>query len=177
MKSKILPLSKQILIAIASAMSDAIRNGSEMAPHYGFNRLIFDDTISFKDEKRFQERQQIKRAIYELKKRKFITARQQGKKLIYALTTKGTNELFLAKIKSRIKNKNTKKFCVVSFDIPVAANDVRWALKRFLHLADFQKLQQSVWYTDQDIFDDIQMYIRSLKAENWIRVIKASEIK
>ena len=176
-KSKILPLSKQILIAIADHISDSLQNGSEMMPRYGINRLIFGDTSSFKEEEKFRERQRVKRAIHELRKRKFITARKQGEKLIYALTTKGTNELFLAKIQSRTKNKNNQKFCVISFDIPIAANDVRWTLDRFLKLANFKKLQQSVWYTDQDIFDETQMYIKKLKAENWIRVIKASEIK
>ena len=176
-KSKILPLSKQILIAIANHVSDSIQNGAEMMPRHGINRLIFGDTTSFKEEKRFRERQQVKRAVYELQKRKFITAKRQGEQLIYALTAKGTNELFLAKIRSRTKDKNYKKFCVISFDIPVAANDVRWALKRFLQSVGFQKLQQSVWYTDQDIFDDARMYIKNLKAENWIRVIKASDIK
>ena len=176
-KSKILPLSKRILIAIANHVADSLRNGAEFAPHHGVNRFIFGDTISFKDEERFREQQQVKRAIYELRKRKFITAKRQGEKLMYTLTAKGSNELFLAKIQSRIKNKNNQKFCVISYDIPVAANDVRWALKRFLRLAGFEKLQRSVWYTDQDIFDDTQMYIKNLKAENWIRVIKASDIK
>lgn len=177
MKSKILPITKQILIAIANHASDALQNAAEFAPHHGFNKFIFGDAISYKTEEKFQERQQIKRAIRDLKKRKFITARRQGEKLIFALTAKGTNELFLAKIKSRVKNKNNQKFCVVSYDIPVAVNEVRWVLKRFLRIAGFQKLQRSVWYTDQDIFDDTQMYIKNLKAENWIRVIKALDIK
>lgn len=177
MKSNILPLTKKILMAIANHTSEAWRNAADFAPHWGFNRLIFPDTASFKAEERFRQRQQIKRAIYDLKRRKYITAKRQGEQLMYALTDKGTNELFLAKIQSRVKNKNRKQFCVITFDIPVAANKMRWALKRFLKLAGFQKLQQSVWYTDQDIFDDTRMYIKNLKAENWIRVIRASEIK
>ncbi len=176
-KQKIFPITKQILMAIANHVSDTIQNSAEFAPHHGFNRFIFGDTISFKDKEKFQERQKIKRALYKLKKQKSLETKKVGDKILYKLTTKGLHQVLLSKIKMQTKTLSNNQYCLICFDIPESARYLRRALRRILKNMQFKQLQKSVWYTNKDIFDLLTLYIQNLQASDWIKVVLASKIE
>lgn len=177
LKQKLLPLTKKILVAIINNASDALLSGSEIMPRYGINKLIFGNTISFTEEKQFQQRQQLKRAIYKLKKQKYLEIKKVGDRVLYKLTTNGLHQALLARIKIQTKILPNNQYCLICFDIPESVRHLRRALRRILKNMQFKQLQKSIWYTDKDIFDQLTSCIKNLQASDWIKVALVSKIR
>lgn len=179
-KNKInIALTKQVLyyiaksiVVVAGGIAGTVYEISPVRIH----RQVFGNSESFALEERYQQERRVKRAIDDLKKRKFLEIKEKGGKMFYALTEKGISEALLAKIKLQPKISSGNKFCLVCFDIPEVVKDSRWALRHFLKSVGFKQLQKSIWYTDQNIFDEVEEYIKTLKVADWVRVIHASSI-
>lgn len=166
-------LSKQVLYFLAEALGQGINWYLGMLPR-NLSRKVYGSPESWAVEERFQQERRIKRAIYELKQRKFIKTRSVGSRIFYELTDKGKNETLFTKVK--FKKTLKKGYCLVCFDIPEAARLTRWALRRFLKIAGFKLLQKSVWYSNKDIFEEIKEYIKTLQAGRWVTVIKVTSL-
>ena len=171
---KKISISKQVLYCLSEILGRGVKSYWELMPSK-INRKLWGSPESYSIEERFQHERQIKRALYEMKKRKLLEIKSVGEKIFCGLTDKGGQEAVL--VKTKFKKINSKgEYCLVCFDIPEAVHYVRWALRRFLKTADFELLQKSVWFTNKDVFDEIQEYIKSLKVGKWVTVIRAKFI-
>lgn len=174
-KKSSMPLTKQFLNILAKGSFKVIDTYIKLLP-WNINRYAYGDT-GWEDMKGEElSRWKTKQLLRQLKQRKYIEMKTKGNEILYRLTKKGITEVMLSKIKRQSKLLPKDNFCIICFDIPVAVNDLRWALRRFLKMAGFERLQKSVWYTNRDICDLANIYIKNIKAEDWVKVISASKI-
>lgn len=125
--------------------------------------------------KRAEERKRVRTELARLKKEKFIEKRKIGGKLMLHLTDKGRMAAIRYKM---IKNKKllTNEYCIVIFDIPESERRIRDFFRGFLKESGFKQLQKSVWFTKNDISEDVIQLVRAADAEKWVCVIVAKSV-
>ena len=131
-------------------------------------------SISFED-KFYIEKARIKRAFYNLKRRKFIEVRKNGDKIMYILTDKGR----IAALKEQIRladKRSDGRILLISFDIPIQGNDVRKKLRYLLNDFEFKKIQQSLWASRRDVGKNLAELIKEMGAQKWVKLFLSSEI-
>lgn len=167
-------LSKQVLYCLAELLGKSIDCYLDLLPR-NLSRKVYGSPEAYALEEKFQHERQIKRALREMKRRKLMEIKNIGGRVFCELTSRGIQESLW--IKSQLKKNNPKgEYCLVCFDIPETVRPVRWAMRHFLKIAGFKLLQKSIWYTDKDVFDEIRAYIKSLKVDRWVTVIRANSI-
>lgn len=94
---------------------------------------------------------------------------------MFCLTDKGRMAALRHKM---VKSKKllTNEYCIVIFDVPESERRIRNFFRTFLKESGFKQLQKSVWFTKNDISDDVTRLVRAADAERWIRVITATSI-
>lgn len=121
------------------------------------------------------ERKRLRDELIQLKKRKFLEQKKIGGKLVFCLTDKGRMAALRHKMTEN-KKILSNGYCIVIFDVPESERRIRNFFRSFLKESGFKQLQKSVWFTKNDISDDVVQLVRSADAERWIRVISATSI-
>jgi len=67
------------------------------------------------------------------------------------------------------------RICLVSFDIPEAAETARAAFRRFIKTVGFKYVQGSVSSIKKDVFKEMRYLIGLLKIGRWVEVHIAGE--
>lgn len=119
-------------------------------------------------------RQKANQLIWKLKQRGYIEAATKGKKVVYVLSAKGKIKLLKKQI-ARAKNLPSGKLLVVIFDIPRRQGRARDVFRGFLKRTEFQKVQQSVWVTNQDVYKIITGLVDELGIREWINIFYGSD--
>jgi DNA-binding transcriptional regulator PaaX len=164
---KTLANSRKLLLAIA----EGYNSNSDIPLISGYSNKR---EISFED-KIYIEKARIKRVLYELKRRKFIEVRKEGDRLMYILTDKGR----LSALKEQIRiadDRNDGKIVLVSFDIPEQESVIRKKLRILLRDCGFERIQNSLWGSKQDVGIQVAELIKEMHGQKWIRVFLSSEI-
>lgn len=118
-----------------------------------------------------------RRILMQLKRQKLIEERQLGNKIIYNLTLKGGTQLLKRKIREINKvNKNSKKKCIIIFDVPETQRTARELFRRFLKECGFLKLQQSVWCASEDVLPHFCNFLINLQINKWVKILKVEEV-
>ncbi|HLD21061.1 MAG TPA: hypothetical protein VJB64_03110 [Patescibacteria group bacterium] len=116
-----------------------------------------------------------KRALREMRKRKWITDRKKGDGVIVKLHS----DVIVSHLKDRILQKTkqipNEKVCLLSFDFPNGATKARNKWRGLIRRLGLVKEQLSLYSTKFDIADELVALIKVLELERWIRVFVARE--
>jgi CRISPR/Cas system-associated endoribonuclease Cas2 len=107
-----------------------------------------------------KKRDKIYNQIYHLERFGYINKK--------GITKKGFLKLITAKGKKQKEKKWDKKWRVVIFDIPEEIKSSRNYLRRFLIDIGFDKLQNSVWVSPYNNFEEVQDLVRRCKIEEYV---------
>ncbi len=110
---------------------------------------------------------QISNQIYELKRSKYIEIEDDGERSI-----KLTNKAKIKIIESIVERKEQDhKYRFVSFDIPERLHYSRDMFRRIIKRMGFRQIQQSLWVTDKNIGQLVEIAAREYKVEDYIAYI------
>lgn len=116
-----------------------------------------------------------KRALADLRRKKFIETRKIGDKIMFRLTEKGA----AAAVKDMVRISGKRDgggLVLVSFDIPKQENAVRVRLRYALKDLGFKLVQQSLWASGKDVGRIMKRLISDIGAKKWVRVFEAKEV-
>jgi flagellar biosynthesis regulator FlaF len=127
------------------------------------------------------KKEQIRRAIHDLKRQKLIKEykdRQAAGKTLYKLTDEGIaiikKQLALASLKNKVKAISwDRKWRVVVFDVPESERHLRDVLRYNLKELGFVMMQMSVWAYPFDVFDELEILIPDIRKHEWIKLMTA----
>lgn len=170
---KTLAFTRRILMSLAGEVKDALYNYEKTQPNDPLRHWHTGWTL---EDKIWAEKTRAKRALIQLREKRFIEIRKQGGKIAYRLTDKGR----VAALKDMIRisgKRGDGKITMVSFDIPEQENAVRCRLRYLLKDLEFKFVQRSLWASELDISDIIAKAIIDVGADKWVKVYLSQEIK
>lgn len=96
---------------------------------------------------KLDQKERFQKSLQRLRKRNLIFGERRGKRVIFALTDKGTKEAKTIKLKLEMakRNKWDGKWRIIIFDIPEKLRGKRDFLRQELNHFGFMQLQRSVW--------------------------------
>jgi len=128
-----------------------------------------------REDRAWAEYARQKRALADLRRKKFIETRKLGNRIMFRLTEKG--RVAVIKDVIRVSGKlDGRGLVMVSFDIPKQENAVRVRLRYALKDLGFKLVQQSLWVSDKDVGKIMKRLIADIGAEKWVRVFEAKEV-
>ncbi len=141
-----------------------------------FRYEYFEGGVSFEDWEAIRKTTKRQKALFHLRKQRWIKDWQQGKKMIVRLS----RDALVAQVKRHIRGREKRlpkgERCLVMFDFPVGANLARKSLRGFLLSSGFQREQLSVWVSEKDVLLPMQALIRLLGVERWVKVYRAMDV-
>ncbi len=115
-------------------------------------------------------------ALERLRKARFIKVKKQKDGYYVALSDRGEIEI----VKQRVRNGRTPLqrgwICLVVFDIPEQAKEVREDFRRLMKRCGFTMLQQSVWMSSHDVEQDMRRLVYLLGVGEWVKVFVGREL-
>lgn len=118
-----------------------------------------------------------RRILMQLKRRKLIEEHRLGNKIIYNLTIRGETQLLKERIREINKiSENSKRKCIIIFDIPETQRTARDLFRRFLKECSFLKLQQSVWCAHEGVLPHLCNFLARLEINKWVKILKVEEV-
>lgn len=164
-----LRITERVLIGLSEFSDDM-----EFARRFPYASLgggsIREARYYYEDLSREIEERQRKRALRILRARKLIIVRKEGDRAIYGLTEAGKAAALRSTIKYSPRRLPAGKTLVISFDIPEAARNARYAFRRFLKKSGFAYVHGSVWSTDRDIGREMVLLAQSSKVDKWVKI-------
>ena len=171
--------SEKLLLLFADFL-DAFRQPITLS---SFNRWLEGDSRyrPFKRwlEKYFEKKgkQALYSTIYQFKRSGYLKIKTSSQGNGYFLTPKGEEKVLRIKIKSLKKRLDPKKYwLMIIFDIPEKRRKDRALFRFYLYNLGFQKIQQSVWISPYDIYDEVKEVIKKLGLNRYIKVLKVKEL-
>jgi DNA-binding transcriptional regulator PaaX len=121
------------------------------------------------------ERKRRSEMLQRLKRRRLIRVRKTAHHLEIALTQAGRLEAIRISLGKKQTKLPSGESCLIIFDFPESARRARNAFRRFIKTCGFSLLQQSVWESRYDVFDEVHAFIRVAKIASWVTVIAAKK--
>ncbi len=160
--------TKKLALLLLESVGDLYEGG--MGTYKGYNRLPKQE-IEY-----IRMRSEYKR-LKQLERRKKVKLKKKGDEILFRFTEAG----IISVLKTRIINCEIPlmegEVCIVVFDIPEDIKSVRSALRSLLKQAGFYMIQKSVWEGDKEVVDDFRLLVHILKADEYIRVYRANEVR
>lgn len=125
--------------------------------------------------KKWQEDKRRYRALKEMREKKWIHDRLDGREVLVKLHQDAIATGLKACIRKTKKKRSDGRKCLVMFDFPNGASKARNAWRHFLFGAGFVREQLSVWSCHHDVFDLLAALIRCLRIEKWVKVYLVQE--
>ncbi|MFH1405518.1 MAG: hypothetical protein ABIH21_05525 [Patescibacteria group bacterium] len=117
-----------------------------------------------------QNRRRKKQALERLQHQEYIRLKQKGHELFFQLTDKGVQHALKDKLLNNKKKLPHGQRCYVSFDIPEHSRHVRDELRWLLKRAEFIKIHQSLWSSDNNVVDELVELIKAFNVQDWIHI-------
>ena len=170
---KALSVAGRILIELMEQVEDI----KFTETHY---RSIFSSDLraeryESEEGKRLHEEKMKRQAIKRLAEQKFIKMRKEGERVVLELTEDGKIQALKILIANCHNRFYDGRICLVSFDIPEAAESARKAFRRFLKSVGFKYVQGSVWSIKKDVFKEMRYMVGLLKIGRWVEVYIAEQ--
>jgi hypothetical protein len=126
-------------------------------------------------KERFRQERKKKKALWQLKRNKWIKLQKEGERVEYEITKNG--RLAALEIIMRCTNSclPAGEACLVIFDFPEAAKESRQTFRRFLRRIGFEFIQLSVWSSKKNIFFEIREAVGILKLGRWVKIYRGYE--
>ncbi len=146
-------------------------------PAYAGPRHNFEAHIAMKEwEQMYGAERKKRRALNELRKKKWITDRRQGQEIVVRIHA----DAVVAAIKERIGRIEKKlpggEMCLVSFDFPNGASKARDRWRFMIKQFGFKGVQLSLYSTERLISEEVLALVKALGAEKWVKVYLAREL-
>lgn len=119
--------------------------------------------------KRVLECKEMHRAMYQLRKRKYLKWKRRGDSIICSLTKRGVIEAMKAQIRTA-NDYPDGIICLVTFDVPERQRIARQRLRNFLRGCGFTRKQWSVWTTHKMVHEQITLLAKQMRIGDWIQV-------
>jgi hypothetical protein len=138
----------------------------------------YPDYFDFK--KTEQERlgkERFGRLIKYLKYNGYLYIKKDRNKNAVILTSKGAQKIL--DIKKKLEGKSKRKdgkWQMVIFDIPEDIKSKRDYFRAGLKRLDYEKLQQSIWICEYDVFKETKELIKYFKLESFVKLLLLEEI-
>lgn len=116
-----------------------------------------------------------KAELIRLKKRRMIVVQDKGNKLVAALTAKGKSQILRNLIIDTHDKLPKGVNCYVAYDIPEAAKNSRSELRRLLKKSGFQLMQKSLWRSENDVADLMQLFVEDAGVSEWVSIVVGEE--
>ncbi|MDD5625872.1 MAG: CRISPR-associated endonuclease Cas2 [Patescibacteria group bacterium] len=115
-------------------------------------------------------------AIYHLKAGGYLKTKTNQEGEGYLLTPKGEKKILTINIRNLERKKNSKdEWIMIIFDIPETRRRDRNTLRSFLHTLGFQKIQQSVWVSPYEVYDELKAIVNNFNLKQYVKVLKVKE--
>jgi hypothetical protein len=111
---------------------------------------------------------QISDMMYELKRNKYIEIDESENERSIKLTNKAKIKIIEKIIK---KEKNDSKYRFISFDIPERLHSRRDRFRGSIKRMGFRQIQQSLWVTDKNIGEMVEVAAREYGVEDYVAYI------
>ena len=172
-KQKELPFIQELLVTLAGDLLEGFEWSRDM------HKMTMLTASEWYRLRRKQSRRQFEKsfrdALWRLKRQQCITTREQGNKLMVALTPKGCRRALREKLR-RSERLPEGNFVLVFFDIPESEKNARELFRRILKESGFWQLQKSVWASDRAVFEHVQRFIKEYNVEEWMTVCATSKL-
>jgi hypothetical protein len=126
-------------------------------------------------KEQFQQEREKKKALWQLKRNKWIKLQKEGVRVEYEITKNGKIAALEAIMKCTRSLLVKGEWILVVFDFPEPARKSRGVFRRLLKRVGFEREQLSVWRTNKNIFYEIDKIIVLLKIDRWVKVYLARE--
>ncbi len=117
-----------------------------------------------------------KKALRNLRDKKWLEMRRKGQELEVRMTDKGEVALLYLQANQEQKPLPLKQQCYVFYDFPVGANKARDKFRYHLKQCGFKKFQDSVWVSDKDLVDYVVSFVNRLGIANWVKIIVGKDL-
>ncbi|MFH1315274.1 MAG: hypothetical protein ABIH67_02640 [Candidatus Uhrbacteria bacterium] len=117
-----------------------------------------------------------KRALKDLRNKKWLEMRNKGQEIELRLTDKGEKALLKFNIQKQKNDLPNDQKCYVLFDFPVGANKARDSFRYYLKQCGFKKCQDSVWVSKKDIASYFSALVHRLNFAKWVRIIIGTDV-
>lgn len=138
----------------------------------GFVIKKFDRKKAFQDIKSGSNSplsdQKISKMFYDLKRQKYIETDNTDSEHSIKLTNKAKIRIIEKIVEQQ---KNDKKFRFVSFDVPERLHYQRDLFRRTIKRMGFRQVQQSLWVTDKNIGDLVELAAEEYKVSDYVAYI------
>lgn len=126
--------------------------------------------------KRGLEMKQVRRALYQLRRKKMLAWRRRGDAMICSMTRTGMLEGLREQIRFASAYSDDR-VCVVTFDVPEWERLSRQFLRNFLRDCGFRMRQRSVWVSNKAVHALVARVIREIPAGRWVHVYEARQCR
>jgi DNA-binding transcriptional regulator PaaX len=117
--------------------------------------------------------QRRKRALKRLRDKKWIADRRSGTNIQFTLRYDAAVKSIQSKIQTKTTRLPSRTFALVTFDFPEAARRARDAFRLMLKHLSFRQQQLSVWISDKNVVHELELLVRMMKLDKWVRVYRA----
>ena len=145
-----------------------------------WNEICYPENSKFwREYEKKKNKKQFGQFINYLKKQGYIKIKNLEQEKGILLTLKGKQKVLKVKYKLNpiFKKRKDKKWIMVIFDIPEKKRKYRDDFRKFLYTLGFQKLQQSVWVSPNDAYEDLEKVIRIYSLDKFVRIFLIEEIE
>ena len=126
--------------------------------------------------KEYFDKLKAKRALKDLRNKKWLEMRNKGQEIELRLTDKGERALLKFYIQKQKNDLPNDQKCYVLFDFPVGANKARDKFRYCLKQCGFKKFQDSVWVSKKDVVNYFTALIERLNIAKWVRVVVGTDV-
>jgi len=171
MKKKFLTFTENLLLSLEQFTHDVLSQPVIINKTYW-------EAVNIEKERRKQarrEKQKYYNTINRLAKYGYLIKEKKNNQIALKFTNKGMLKLQKIKWKNtKPKNKLSKKeFCLVVFDIPENKKRIRNLFRKCLYELGFNKIQKSVFASNNEMVDEIKQLIKNCELENHVQVMIA----
>jgi len=173
-----LPITDRFLWDLYKCIEQTDRTYDLLAPSRSLYQYAYRDRIRLRREyERQKAKKSFSRFIQYLQEKGYIRVRAlEGTKGI-VLTRKGAERVLQVKRKLKEKKKRKDgKWIMIIFDIPEKRKQARELLRGALLDLGYQKLQQSVWVSPYDVYDETEETVRSYHIIPCVKLFLIEEV-
>ena len=132
----------------------------------------------YKNIRRKRSRRDFAKFINYLKRKGYIKLEKRKTLKIIILTKRGLRKvLLITQKKEKIKRRKDGRWVMVIFDIPEKMRKARDYFREYLKRFGFQMFQQSIWFSPNNVSDNVEKIAQGLMVEKYIKIMLVEEME
>lgn len=173
-----LPITDKFLLDVFNFCQGVDRAFDPFAPRTLKDALL-PDLFNFRREyRRRLERKRFNNLLYYLKRSGYIKISNTEEKQGIMLTLKGARKALKMKLRNTLKKRRKdEKWVMIIFDIPEKKRGLRDMLRQFLVVLGYEKLQESVWVSPYDVFNETSDFLHGYDLGSYVKLFLIEEVE